>query len=84
MSSNTLTFEGFKSGDYEAFCFDVDKDTAKSILDPQLIRAFGLPKSYRDKKLFRIYPNDILEHLTKDTNIDLTKKIKVTITIEQA
>lgn len=48
-------FEGIPSGDYESFCWDVDKDTFINIMgkEPKIRN-----ESYFNEGLFRIYPDD--------------------------
>lgn len=55
-----IEFDGIVSGDYESFCWDVDRDAFVKIKGRQPDVEFE--KSYFNDGLFRIYPNDIFRH----------------------
>lgn len=48
-------FDGIPSGDHEGFCWDVSKEDFKKIKGRDPI---SCDKSYFNKGLYRIYPND--------------------------
>lgn len=64
-------FEGIPSGDYEGFCFDVDKKTFIEF-DGQNPDKYNV--SIHSKKLFRLYPNTFFEG---------SKKLKIKIEVEE-
>lgn len=71
--NNKIVLEGIASGDYEAFCLDVDKDT--------FIKLKGKEPSEYDEScfnngLFRIYPESLL-------NIQDGKKYRINIEFEE-
>lgn len=68
-----IEFIGIQSGDYEAQCFDVDKDTFIK-LEGKEPKSYD--KSYFNKGTYRYYPFSGLE-------IKSGKKYKVSIKIEE-
>lgn len=80
-------FEGYPSGDYESFCWDVDKDTYIKIktqrykdldwtnddIQKEIKDSIEFDKAVFHKEMFMIYPNDV---------IDKNEKAKQKITIE--
>ena len=76
----TITFIGVPSGDYESFCWDVDKETfykisrASQDLDEEDIYQSLF---YKDK--YRLYTRDIISYLLGN---DKEVNVKVTISME--
>ena len=72
-------FEGYPSGDYESFCWDVDKDTYIKIKTQNVIGSstnitnMKYDKAIFHEGMFMIYPNDV---------IDKKDKVKQKILIE--
>ena len=52
--NKTFEFIGIPSGDYESFCWDVDKETFTKITGKEPKKYY---KSYFNEGLYRIYPN---------------------------
>ena len=80
-------FEGYPSGDYESFCWDVDKDTYIKIktqrykdlewtddeIKQKIKNSMKYDKAIFHEGMFMIYPNDV---------IDKKDKVKQKILIE--
>lgn len=68
-------FEGIPSGDYESFCWDVDKETyveiktngykAKGILEEEIKKEIACDMKWDKAKfhddMYMIYPNDVID-----------------------
>lgn len=57
-----IEFDGIPSGDYESFCWDVDKVTFKRITGNEPEK---YDKSYFHKGLYRLYPDVIHKNKCK-------------------
>ena len=66
-----LEFKAIPSGDYESFCFDVDKKTFKNIKN---VEPSEFDKSFFNKGMYRIYPDDLFKLNDRNNicNIKLT------------
>lgn len=53
--STSIEFKGIPSGDYEGFCWDVDKETFIKIKGEKPNK---YDRSYFNKGLYRIYPRE--------------------------
>ncbi|MET3209634.1 UNVERIFIED_CONTAM: hypothetical protein ABIC26_002581 [Paenibacillus sp. PvR008] len=62
MKEKQFIFNGYPSGDHEAFCFDVDKIVFKQITGR---RPNKFNKAVFNKGLYMVYPNDLLDGLTE-------------------
>jgi len=65
---NTVEFEAILSGDYECFCFDVDKETFESITGNQ---AFPFCESQFNENKYKLYMEDILKPKSKKLKIKI-------------
>lgn len=79
---NTMEFEFIKSGDYEAFCFDVDKETYLKLRKNHGYENDSnfedyADKSFFNKEMYRIYPDDLFR-----SNFTGRKKKKFRVKIE--
>lgn len=72
-----IEFEGILSGDYECFCWDVEKQIFQTI---KKTKPDKYSKSQFNKKLFRLYPNDVFNNIEMNTE---GKKYKFKISIEE-
>lgn len=68
-------FNGYLSGDYEAFCFDVSKSDYKKITSNEPDKVFD--KSYFHKGYYRLYPDDLLLSIAKHKKYKFEIIIKI-------
>ena len=61
--NKTFEFIGIPSGDYESFCWDVDKETFKKITGKEPKKYY---KSYFNEGLYRIYPNKFMDLINQN------------------
>ena len=68
-------FDGIPSGDYEAFCWDVDYDTyvriktevyrmcgrSEEYIQKAIVESSEFDESCFNEGLYRIYPNDVID-----------------------
>lgn len=68
--SKKHSFDAIPSGDYESFCFDVDKETFINIKGEEPDK---FDRSYFNKGKYRIYPSDLLglDNDTRKVHINL-------------
>lgn len=77
-----VTFEGIPSGDYECFCWDVDRETfirltGREPLEPE--EGCVLDGSYFDDGLYKVYPSEVMDLPLND---ERGKKYKFTLKVE--
>lgn len=73
-------FNGIPSGDNEAFCWDVDKETFIKINGEKPSK---YDKSFFNKNTYRLYPNDTFRKNKDNCNDKFTKPIKIKIEWEE-
>ena len=72
-----MIFKGIKSGDYESFCFDVDKETFIKIKGEEPNK---FDKSYFNEGKYRLYMEDIFRTLMP--NLKDGEEVEIDINIK--